>query len=846
MTTFAIKAPLDGFIFPLEQVPDPVFSQKMVGDGISIDPTGQLLCAPCDGLILQVHRAGHAVTLTTAAGLELMIHIGLDTVQLKGEGFTPKVAQGQAVKTGDPLIEFDADLLATQAKSLLTQIVVTNSEMVTRFLPESGFVRGGTDLLLTLELSEPESGQETDSLDGNSITSGAIVIPNATGLHARPAAVLANLAKKYKSRVVLIRGEDQANAKSVVGIMGLEILCQDSVQICAEGPDAQQAIDDIVPQLNAGLGDEDIRPAPVTTAIIHEEAEAALPRSSDPNLLLGVPASPGLGIGRVFQIGQREIRVEETGETPDKERSRLDEALEQARVQLEALQAELQERAEPARAAIFAAHQALLDDPDLAEIADDCMARGKSAGFAWREAFTTHAERLAKLKNEVIAARAADLRDVGLRVLAIISGEDPQTLDIPAGSILVAEELSPSDTARLDPSRVQGFCTVGGGATSHVAILAQALNIPAVAGIEPRVLELDNTSMVVLDGSKGHLRINPDGAEIQRIESLREKLAVKQQADLAAAHLPSVTSDGHSVEVVANIGSVEEARRSVELGGEGVGLLRSEFLYLDRATAPGEDEQTEIYCKISEALDGHPMVIRTLDVGGDKPLAYLPMPHEDNPFLGVRGIRVGLERPELLRTQLRAILRASNGHKLRVMFPMVSTMDEIRAAKAILEEERIAIEGSGELETGIMVETPSAALMASRFAAEVDFFSIGSNDLTQYTMAMDRGHPKLAPFADAMNPAVLKLIAETVNGAHAHGKWVGVCGGIASDPQAIAILIGIGVDELSVSVPSIPAVKAEIRTRSLAECKVLAEQAMEKENAAAVRELVTLKNLTSE
>jgi len=846
VTTFAIKAPLDGFIFPLEQVPDPVFSQKMVGDGISIDPTGQLLCAPCDGLILQVHRAGHAVTLNTAAGLELMIHIGLDTVQLKGEGFTPKVAQGQAVKAGDPLIEFDADLLATQAKSLLTQIVVTNSEMVTRFLPESGFVRGGRDLLLTLELSEPEPGQETDSLDGNSITSGAIVIPNTTGLHARPAAVLTNLAKKYKSRVVLIRGEDQANAKSVVGIMGLEILCQDSVQICAEGPDAQQAIDDIVPQLNAGLGDEDIRPAPGTTAIIHEEAEVVLPRSSDPDLLLGVPASPGLGIGKVFQIGQREIRVEETGETPGKERSRLDEALEQARVQLEALQAELQERAEPARAAIFAAHQALLDDPDLAEIADDCMARGKSAAFAWREAFTTHAERLAKLKNELIAARAADLRDVGLRVLAIISGEDPQTLDIPAGSILVAEELSPSDTARLDPSRVQGFCTVGGGATSHVAILAQALNIPAVAGIEPQVLELDNTSMVVLDGSKGYLRINPDGAEIQRIESLREKLAAKQQADLAAAHLPSVTSDGHTVEVVANIGSVDEARRSVELGGEGVGLLRSEFLYLDRATAPGEDEQTEIYCKISEALDGHPMVIRTLDVGGDKPLAYLPMPHEDNPFLGVRGIRVGLERPELLRTQLRAILRASNGHKLRVMFPMVSTMDEIRSVKAILEEERIAIEGSGELETGIMVEIPSAALMASRFATEVDFFSIGSNDLTQYTMAMDRGHPKLAPLADALNPAVLRLIAETVNGAHAHGKWVGVCGGIASDLQAVAILVGIGVDELSVSVPSIPAVKAEIRTRSLAECKVLAEQAMEKENAAAVRELVTLKNLTSE
>ena len=846
MTKFELMAPMDGVILPLEQVPDPVFSQKMVGDGISIDPTSQVLCAPCAGEVSHVHRAGHALTMTTADGLELMMHIGLDTVQLKGEGFTPKVEAGQAVKSGEALIEFDADFLATHAKSLLTQVLVTNSERVSHFLPESGYVQSGRDLLLTLELSAV--AVEVDTSDGESVTSREIIVPNTTGLHARPAAVLANLAKKYQSRIWLQRGDDQANAKSVVSIMGLEVVYQDKVRLGAEGADAQQAIDALFPLLNAGLGDEGTQsaPAPATIEISEDAAPAPIPRSSDPNLLLGVAASPGLSVGRIFQLRRREIQVEETGESPDQERQRLDDALDQARLQLETLQAEVSAQADPAKAAIFAAHQELLDDPDLKEIAESCISKGKSAAFSWKSAFTTHAERLKKLKNELIAARAIDLTDVGMRVLSIITGQAPRELEIPLDSILVAEELSPSDTASLDPERVLGFCTVGGGATSHVAILAQALGIPAVAGIEPRALELEDSLTVVLDGSKGQLRLKPDEAEIERIKNLKERQAVKQKADLAAAHQAATTIDGHQVEVFANIGNEQEARRSVELGGEGVGLLRSEFLYLDRATAPTEDEQAAIYVSISEALDGRPLVIRTLDVGGDKPLSYLPMPREENPFLGVRGIRVGLDKPELLRTQLRAILRASEKHDIRVMFPMVTTLVEIRSVKAMLAEERARLGTDSALQVGIMVEVPATALMASQFAREVDFFSIGSNDLTQYTLAMDRGHPRLASFADAMNPAVLRLISETVKGAHLHDKWVGVCGGIASDPQAVAILVGIGVDELSVTVPSIPAVKAEIRVRSLAECQDLATQALQQDDASAVRALVPLEILSGE
>jgi phosphocarrier protein FPr len=811
----------------------------MVGDGLSIDPLSQVLMAPCDGTVTQLHRAGHAVTITLAQGIEVMMHIGLDTVKLKGEGFTPAVEEGQAVAAGDTLITFDADFLATHAKSLLTQIVVTNPERVARLKPASGSVHANEDIVLVLELA---ADAEVEEVVGEKVVSEAVIIPNATGLHARPAAVLANLAKKYRSKVLLQRGDDQGNAKSLVSIMGLAIEHGDKVVLLAEGPDAADAIATLTPELASGLGDEGTKPAPApaTTEITEDAAPPPRPRSDDPNLLLGVSASPGLGVGKVVQLRRDEIEVEEQGDDPHQERRRLDDALDLAKVQLEALQAELHAQADPAKAAIFAAHQELLDDPDLLDIAESSIAKGKSAAYAWQRAYTTHAERLAQLRNELLAGRANDLRDVGRRVLGIITGQPLEQPELEPETILIAEELTPSDTASLDRTRVLGFCTVGGGSTSHVAILARALDIPAVAGIEPRALDLEDGRPVILDGTRGTLRLDPDPQEIDRIKEIKAKTAAKRAADLAAANQPAVTSDGHRVEVVANIGGEDEARQAIELGAEGVGLLRSEFLYLERTSAPTEDEQHEIYAGISSALEDRPLIIRTLDVGGDKPLPYMPLPREENPFLGVRGVRIALDRPEIMRTQIRAILRVSNNQRLGLMFPMIATLDEIRSVKAVVEEEREKVRRTEPVQIGIMVEVPSAAVMAEQFAKEVDFFSVGTNDLTQYTLAMDRGHPKLAPKADAMNPAVLRLIAHTVDGAHAHGKWVGVCGGIASDLQAVPILVGLGVDELSVSVPSVPAVKAEVRNHTLDECKTLAQQALAQDTAADVRALVPL------
>jgi phosphocarrier protein FPr len=386
---------------------------------------------------------------------------------------------------------------------------------------------------------------------------------------------------------------------------------------------------------------------------------------------------------------------------------------------------------------------------------------------------------------------------------------------------------------------VVGFCTTRGGATSHSAILARSMGIPALAGVEPAALELADGTPVILDGAKGTLRLNATPEVVAKIRGAQERAERRRKDDLAHANEPAVTLDGTRLEVVANIGGLKDATQVAGLGGEGVGLLRSEFLFMERADAPSEDEQYQTYKSIIEALGpGKPIIIRTLDVGGDKPLAYLPIPKEDNPFLGERGIRVGLDRPEILRTQLRAILRAAPSGKVKVMFPMITTLNELRDVKAMLAEEASSL-GVPPVPAGIMVEVPATAVMAAQFAREAEFFSIGTNDLTQYTLAIDRGHPKLAPKVDGLNPAVLRLIAHTVKGAQPSGKMVGVCGGIAGDPAAVPILVGIGVSELSVSLPAIPTVKAQIRTLRLDACRELAERALAAESAEDVRALLS-------
>ncbi|EKU99272.1 phosphotransferase system HPr (HPr) family protein [Leptolyngbya sp. PCC 7375] len=840
-TILRLNAPLSGYLMPIESVPDPVFAQKMVGDGISIDPISNMLRAPCDGEIIQIHPSNHAVTLKTAEGVEILMHVGLDTVELRGEGFSPKVKLGDRVAAGCPLLEFDIDYVALHAKSLLTQVVITNPERIAEFVFQQGLVTAGQDIFLELVLDE--DSQEQAVIAGDIVTSEPIVISNPQGLHARPAAVLVNLTKKYQSQVSLLRSRERANAKSVVAIMAMEVAYGDRVTLEARGADAKTAITELTEAIKAGLGEAGAAPAPASIDQSALKAPPPQPKSDDPNIILAVAASSGLAVGNTYRVREQTLAIEEAGEFPSKERRKLENAIAKAALEVESIRAKVHGQGNPGKAAIFAAHQEILDDPELMDIATSAINKGKSASFAWQQTYTNQANKLAQLKNELLAERANDIRDVGMRVLRILTGIEATEIKYPHNTILLAEDLTPSDMATLDRERVVGFCTLAGGATSHVAILARSMGIPAIAGVEPRVLDLADGTPVILDGTRGVLRLNAPAAEIEHTQTRIANQKAKQAADLENAFAPAITQDGHQVEIVANISSLKDAEEAVSLGTEGVGLLRTEFIFMERPQAPTEDEQTGIYRSIAEVLGADkPMVIRTLDVGGDKPLPYLAMAPEENPFLGERGIRLGFDQPELQRTQLRAILRAASAGKLRVMFPMIGRIEELRMAKAMLEEERLAL-NLPPIEVGIMIEVPSAAVMAEQFAKEVDFFSVGTNDLTQYTLAMDRGHPKLAPFVDGLHPAVLRLIDHAVKGAGRYGKWVGVCGGIGSDPQAVPLLIGLGVKELSVSVSMIPTIKALVRSLSLDQCQKLADRTLGLETATEVRSLVPLPDL---
>ena len=838
MQSLTIIAPLSGIIVPLEKVPDPAFAQRLVGDGISIDPLSDRLLAPCDARVLQVHRAKHAVTLE-AHGLEIIIHVGLDTVTLRGEGFTALVREGDTVQVGDALLTFDADLVARRARSLLTQVVVTNPDRVSSFDRQAGRVTAGRDVLMRLTLADGSKAAAGDA-QGEAVRSRPIVITAESGLHARPAAALTAAARQFTSELKLVSGAREANARSVVSIMALEIEAGDAVTIVARGSDAAAAVAALSDLLASDFAGAVHASAAQASAAPEIRAPLAATPSQPlaPDVLRGVPASPGIAIGSIFQFRHDDTVTEERAADAQQERRKLDSALSAARAQLEALRVRLATDAGAKRAEIFMAHEELLKDPELLDDATAGIRDGASAAFAWKRAYTTQAGRLLTLKNELFAGRAADLRDVGRRVLHALEGGDGVAPALPANSILVAEDFAPSDTASLDRTRVLGFCTTSGSATSHAAILARGLGIPAIAGIDTRALDLANGTRVVLDGDAGVIRVAPSADDEALVARRRAADDTRRVAELAMAAHAATTRDGQRIEVVANIGDVNEAGRVVEVGGEGVGLLRSEFLFMQRESAPSEDEQTQCYETVARALGPNRiLVIRTLDVGGDKPLSYLPIGAEENPFLGERGIRFTANRPELQRAQIRAILRAAASGKVAMMFPMIATLAEWRAAREMVERERNAL-GSPAIPVGIMVETPAAAMIADQFARAADFLSIGTNDLTQYTLAMDRTNPRLAPQVDALHPAVLRLIARTVKGAHAHKRWVGVCGALAGDLDAVPVLLGLGVDELSVDVPIIPAVKARVRSLSMAMCRAIAREALEAESGAAVRAIV--------
>jgi phosphoenolpyruvate-protein phosphotransferase len=517
----------------------------------------------------------------------------------------------------------------------------------------------------------------------------------------------------------------------------------------------------------------------------------------------------------------------------------LGRAIEQVRADLAAKTARLQTSGLIAEAGILEAQALMLDDPALLDGASELMAQGRPADEAVAAALAPFAEMLRASPDPVFQARAVDVEDVVEQLRRALHGASGMPPPPPQPSILVARDLAPSQTAGLDRALVLGFATEQGSATAHTAILARALGLPAVVGIAGLVEAVEDGQAVLLDGDEGTIMIDPSADVVATVRPL---------AEAATDAEPAVTRDGRRIEVGCNAAGVDDARRAAAAGADGIGLLRSEFLFLGSDRLPSEDEQVAVLEEVATAMGERPVILRTLDVGADKPLPALPQPPEANPALGVRGLRLQLlRRPDLLLDQLRAALRVSARHPLRLMFPMVSTLEEVRQAKALLEQARRDVNPSAAdgtaMQVGIMIEVPAAAVGADVLAAEVDFFSLGTNDLTQYLFAADRTNPELAPLADSLHPAMLRMIDQVVKAAHRRHRWVGVCGEMASDLWAVPLLVGLGIDELSVHPPVVARVKTLVRRLDAAECARAARAALKLDSGAAVRRLIERRRL---
>jgi phosphocarrier protein FPr/phosphocarrier protein len=837
VSNLVLSSPLKGWIAPLDEAPDAVFAERMLGDGLAIDPLGSTLHAPCDARVISVHGTRHAITLRADNGAEILMHVGLETVGLGGEGFEAHVQDGQAVKSGDKLISFDLDLLSLRARSLITPIVITNPDAFQIVRREQDHVVSVGDFLMELA---PAGGAAAVSPVASPAVGGEVVrevvVPLAHGIHARPAARIAESARKFAAEVALVAVNRRASAKSPVGVMSLAIRHGDRVSVVASGPDAEFAVIAIVELIEGGMGESAALPPTAAPAVVVEAVRAAHP--SEPGLLRGVMAAPGLAIGQAVRFVSSDIVVVEAGTGAANERAALEGALSHVRVRIEKAAG----KGDTARKAILGAHLAFLEDPELAAAAHRLIADGKGAGFAWRRAVGGYVEALRGLGDRRLAERVDDLIDLERQVLRALTGEEDEARVLPPGAILLADELLPSQLMGLDPGQVAGLCTAKGGPTSHVAILAAAMGLPAIVAAGPGVLDVAEGTGLILDAEAGTLRVGPDAGQLAGAQTAIAARHERKAAAKAAAHQESRTADGVRIEVFGNVGSLNDALAAAANGAEGSGLLRTEFLFLERETPPDEDEQARQYQAIASALDGRPLIIRTLDVGGDKAAPYLPIPAEENPALGLRGVRVSLWRPHLLKTQLRAILRVkppsgANGRQCKIMVPMIASLDELRAVRAVLEEAKRELGVTDRVELGVMIETPAAAVTADLLAAEADFLSVGTNDLTQYVLAMDRGNPELAARIDALHPAVLRMIAQTCAGAARHHRWVGVCGGLASDLVAVPVLVGLGVTELSATAATVPEVKALVRTLNVEACQALARQALDQTSPEAVRQI---------
>ncbi len=671
-----------------------------------------------------------------------------------------------------------------------------------------------------------------------------LTVRNAHGLHARPAARLIAETRRFHSEITVRNLSNQrgpVSIRSLSSLATLEILQGNEIEVAASGDDASAALKQIAQMVESGLGDT--LPSETNGAAPRRKAKASAPRKTNSGPM---PVSSGIafGPGHYFQTAKLEIPQHKASDIAE-EIDRLQTAATRAQKGLEARREQMTATVGAANAEIYEAQILALQDPELIENAvRGIKTEQLNAAAAWNRANQQIVSRYETLQDPYLRERAADLEDVGRQVLELLVDKKSSTPALTERGILIAESLTPNQVSTLDRKQVLGVILLGGGPTAHSSILLRALGIPSVVQARAAFsgVDFNQPLTIALDGSTGSVWLNPAADFLAELQTRQAEEKTREEEELKHSALPSTTLDGHQVEIFANIGDVSDVEAALHSGAEGVGLLRTEFLFLERETAPTEEEQLQALLAIADKMQGKPLIVRTLDVGGDKELPYLERAVEENPFLGVRAIRLCLANEELFATQLRAILRAGHGRDLRIMFPMIATCTDLDRVTEFLEKVHRDLEQKNvphlwPVKTGIMIEIPSAAIQAESMARQADFFSIGTNDLTQYTLAADRGNPDLTSYQDALHPAVLRLIEMVVNGARKHDRLVAVCGEAASDERAAAVFVGLGVQELSLTSAKIPHIKACLRKQSLSHLQKLAHSALHCHTAAEVRAL---------
>jgi phosphocarrier protein FPr/phosphocarrier protein len=762
MADLILKSPLAGWAGPLDEMEDEVFASRMLGDGIAIDPTEDVLHAPCDGEIGAIPETAHAVTIRASNGAEILLHVGVDTVALKGEGFEALVRTGDRVSVGDALIRFDLDRIARGARSLVTPVIVTEPgkfRIADRRAP--GPVHAG-DVLMTVRASQGALPAGDTATAGDE-TRATLTIALPHGLHARPAAILAQGLKNLRAEVSLSLRGKAANARSAVALLTLGARRGDVLDLRASGADAALVVGALEQALARASAHSGAGPA-----ASHRDSNAGGNPPSRPAI-----AAEGLALGPAVRIVRGEPVVPEQGQGAPAEMELFDDARKRLATRLLRLAP-----AEGAAAGIVGAHLEFLEDPELLATAYRHIAQGKSAGFAWRAAINEAVLVLGSLDDRHLAARVDDLRDLELQLLETVAGAaEPSPVTLPAGAIIVARDLLPSQFLALDAARIGGICTVSRAATSHKSSPARTASRCSPGSTR-------NCSSCPTARASGRRRAGrgycAGCAEVAAAES-RIAARSRSRARLwtARARLPHGRRRAHRGLRECRLD--RRGRGGGRLGAEG-GLRTGSFF--DKPGPPEASEQLAQYQAVVNAFSGRPVVVRTLDAGSDKPIPFLAMSAQDNPALGLRGIRASLWRPELLRAQITAILSVRPANRCRILLPMVNEPSEIEAVRAMIREIAAGLHANADIPVGIMIETPAAALAAARLAAHADFFSIGTNDLTQYVFAIDRTHPLLADGLDAMHPVVLHLIERVASAARGAGRGVAVCGGLASESSA--------------------------------------------------------------